>query len=230
MIFFPLLQHKRHDRDKPLLTHRYCHSLNFPNPLFLYTFIPAYFIGLMKNNPLLLLCFLLIILCPLSVYAQSRKFIDRTTDAAMFVNPLAGLIGSLAVGDYQGTKQWVGSGASSIAVTYLLKYSVSKKRPDGSDQHAFPSNHTAVSMMGAAFLQKRYGWKFGLPAYALSAYVGWGRIYAKKHDIWDVLAGAAIGSAAGYLFTRPFSKKHKLTFTPTVTQSGHAGIYFSITF
>lgn len=184
----------------------------------------------MTNKQLLPLCFFLSLLWSVSVQAQSRKFIDRTTDAAMFVNPLAGLIGSLVLGDYQGTKQWIESGTSSIAVTYLLKYSVSKKRPDGSDHHAFPSNHTAVSMMGATFLQKRYGWKFGLPAYVLSAYVGWGRIYAKQHDIWDVLAGAAIGSAGSYLFTRPFAEKHKLTFTPTVTQDGHAGIYFSITF
>lgn len=182
----------------------------------------------MKKNIWLCL-FLSISFIPLC-QGQSRKSIDKSTDILAFVNPVAGLVGSLAIGDYQGTKQIVLGGATSLAANYILEYSIRKKRPDGSGQHAFPSTHTAVSFQGAAFLQRRYGWKFGIPAYALSAYVGWGRIYAKKHDIWDVLAGAAIGAGSAYIYTRPFTKKHELTLAPAVIGPGYPGLYASIRF
>lgn len=69
-----------------------------------------------------------------------------------------------------------------------------KERPDRSDNHSFPSMHTSTSFAAAAFIQRRYGWKWGLPSYILSTYVGWTRVYGKKHDWWDVAAGAAIGA------------------------------------
>lgn len=177
------------------------------------------------------LCLTLICLCALlSVRAQSRKAIETSTDVLAFVNPVAGFVGSLAIGDYKGTKQIVIGGATSLAATYLLKYTVSKERPDGSDHHSFPSAHTSVAFQGASFIQRRYGWKFGAPAYVISTYVAWGRIYAKKHDIWDVLGGAAIGAASSYIFTRPFAREHNLTLAPSVIGNGYPGFYASITF
>ena len=147
----------------------------------------------------------------LSSSAQNRKTIETTTDILMFITPVAGFAGSLAIGDYQGTKQIIFSGATNLAMT-----------------HAFPSSHTSVSFQGASFIQRRYGWKFGLPAYLLSAYVGWGRTYAKKHDWWDVIGGAAIGTASSYIFTRPFARKHHFTFSPAILDGQHPGFYISI--
>ena len=161
--------------------------------------------------------------------AQNRKTIETTTDILMFITPVAGFAGSLAIGDYQGTKQIIFSGAMNMAMTYALKYVIRKERPDHSDHHAFPSSHTSVSFQGASFIQRRYGWKFGLPAYLLSAYVGWGRTYAKKHDWWDIIGGAAIGTASSYIFTRPFAQKHNLTLSPLAGDK-HFGIYASMTF
>ena len=153
-----------------------------------------------------------------------------TTDILMFITPVAGFAGSLAIGDYQGTKQIIFSGAMNMAMTYALKYVIRKERPDHSDHHAFPSSHTSVSFQGASFIQRRYGWKFGLPAYLLSAYVGWGRTYAKKHDWWDIIGGAAIGTASSYIFTRPFARKHNITFSPVILSGQHPGFYASIRF
>ena len=42
--------------------------------------------------------------------AQNRKTIETTTDILMFITPVAGFAGSLAIGDYQGTKQIIFSG------------------------------------------------------------------------------------------------------------------------
>lgn len=160
--------------------------------------------------------------------AQSRKAIEQSTDILMFVTPVAGFAGSLITGDYRGTKQIVLAGATNLAVCYALKYAVKKERPDHSDHHSFPSNHTSVSFQGAAFIQRRYGWKWGAPAYLLSAYIGWGRTYCKQHDWWDVLGGAAIGAASSYLFTRPFAKKQYLTFSPALINRQYAGLYVSV--
>lgn len=164
------------------------------------------------------------------IQAQPREAVKKSTDILMFATPVAGLVTTIAIGDYKGMKQLVLGGATSLATSYLLKYSIKKQRPDGTDAHSFPSNHTAASFQGAAFIQHRYGWKYGIPAYLLSGYVAWGRVYAKRHDCWDVLAGAAIGIGSSYLFTRPFAKKHNLTITPAVFGDDHFGVYASMSF
>ena len=100
---------------------------------------------------------------------------------------------------------------------------VRKERPDHSDFHSFPSAHTSILFANAAFVQRRYGWKWGLPAYVLATYTGWSRTFARKHDWWDVVAGAAIGAGCSYIFTRPFAQKHELTVVP-VSDGRHFGI------
>ena len=164
-----------------------------------------------------------------SLFAQQRHRVDRSTDVLMFVPAVTGLTVALCEKDYTGIKQLALSGVTSAATNYLLELSIKKDRPDGTGHHAFPSTHVTASFTGAAYLQRRYGWKWGVPAYAVSAYVAWGRIYAKKHDIWDVLAGAAIGLGSGYLYTRPFAKHVNLVIAPTVLHE-HPGIYLSANF
>ena len=137
----------------------------------------------------------------------SRKAVRTSGDVLAFVTPVASLTTVLVLQDWKGLKE----------------------RPDGSDKHSFPSMHTSVSFTGAAFIQRRYGWKWGIPAYAIASYVGWSRTYAKKHDWWDVVAGAALGAGSAYIFTRPFATKHNLSISP-VASDKHFGIYASMTF
>ncbi len=106
-----------------------------------------------------------------------------------------------------GALQFTETYASQLALTYSLKYIVDEKRPNGG-RYSFPSGHTASAFSSAAFIQRRYGWKVGLPAYVLAAYTGWTRVYAKKHYIWDVAAGAVIGTGCAYLFTTPYEKNN----------------------
>ena len=167
---------------------------------------------------------------PLRCVAQQHtNAVDFSTDVAMFIPAAVGLGVAIYEGDREGIAQLGKTLAVSTAVTYILKYSVKKARPDGDGFDAFPSNHCNFAFGGATFLQRRYGWKWGVPAYLLSAYVAWGRIYARKHDIWDVLAGAAISVGGGFLFTTPFAKKHNVQFAPVVTAEGGCGVYFSMT-
>ena len=159
----------------------------------------------------------------------SRKAVRTSGDVLAFVTPAASLATILVLQDWQGLKQGALAGVTTLGMTYALKYIVKKERPDGSNNHSFPSMHTSVSFTGAAFIQRRYGWKWGIPAYAVATYVGWSRTYAKKHDWWDVAAGAAIGAGSAYIFTRPFAKKHNLTISP-VAGDKQFGIYASMNF
>lgn len=176
--------------------------------------------------------FLLAFVCALTLtsHAQSyHKGVRISGDVLAAGIPVAALVTTLVEKDYKGTKQLVFSGASALAATYILKAAVHKERPDGSNFNSFPSAHSAAAFTGATFLQRRYGWKLGVPAYVLSTYVAWSRMYAKKHDIWDVAAGAAIGAAASLIFTRPFAAKHQLVLSPVVIDD-KPGLYASFVF
>lgn len=158
----------------------------------------------------------------------NRKAVRRSGDVLMYVTPIASLTTALALQDWQGLKQGALAGVSTIGMTYALKHIIKKERPDGSDNHSFPSMHTSISFTGAAFIQRRYGWKWGIPAYAVSTYVGWSRTFAKRHDWWDVVAGAAIGAGSAYIFTRPFATKHNLSICP-VASDKHFGVLVQLT-
>jgi len=67
---------------------------------------------------------------------------------------------------------------------------------------SFPSGHTATAFAAATSILDRRGAGEGIPALALASFVGVARIKADKHHWYDVLAGAAIGSASGLLITR----------------------------
>ena len=77
---------------------------------------------------------------------------------------------------------------------------------------------------------KRYGWEWGIPAYAVSTYVAWGRTYADKHDWWDVLGGAAIGVGAALIYTHKFSKTTDVTISPAVFDGKAKGLTARIDF
>jgi membrane-associated phospholipid phosphatase len=104
--------------------------------------------------------------------------------------------------DGEGLAQFARSAALTLGVTQLLKYAVDAERPNGGSR-SFPSGHTSISFASAEFLRKRYGWVWGLPAYALACVVGHSRVDAREHHTHDVVAGALIGAACSWAFTEP---------------------------
>ena len=81
-------------------------------------------------------------------------------------------------------------------LTHALKHSVRRTRPNG-HKLSFPSGHTSAAFASAAVLERHFGWKIGVPVYALSAYVAASRVQERKHYLSDVLFGATIGIVAG---------------------------------
>ncbi|HZV80541.1 MAG TPA: phosphatase PAP2 family protein [Geobacteraceae bacterium] len=137
--------------------------------------------------------------------AQAGETIKSAGDVTTVLLPATAGITSLLLQDYTGTKQLVEATALSLGVTLALKYTVNERRPNGED-YSFPSGHSAISFSSAEFIRKRYGWEYGLPAYAAATFVGYSRIESDQHYFHDVLAGALIGIGSSYLFTTPYSR------------------------
>lgn len=90
----------------------------------------------------------------------------------------------------------------NAAWTGVLKYSLHRQRPDGLDTFSLPSGHSSSAFALATVAERHYGWKAGLPAYALAAGIGLSRIESNRHYLSDVIAGATIGTIVGRTVTR----------------------------
>lgn len=110
------------------------------------------------------------------------------------------------------------------AYTGLLKYTVQRERPDGSDSLSFPSGHTSTAFSLASVATHHYGWKVGLPAYALATGIGLSRIEQDRHHLSDVVAGATLGFIVGRTVTRidgePAAKKRVVSVAPATDPHG----------
>lgn len=148
---------------------------------------------------------------------KTEKTIQDIGDVLNYSMPIAAGLTTIIVGDKKGAWQFAKGFTTNLALTYGLKYAINKPRPEGAtDGHAFPSGHTSVAFQSASFIQRRYGWEYGIPAYLLSGFVAYSRLEGlnDRHDGWDVLGGIIVGVGSTYLFTTPYQKEHfELTFS-----------------
>jgi len=153
----------------------------------------------------LALCLLLTLACPAVAHAETGT--ERAGTYLMYLMPAFALGYSTAMGDYEGDLQMIESTGTTGLTTLLLKSTVHADRPagaEGAEGESFPSGHTAIAFSSAAYLQMRYGYALGLPAYAAASFVGYSRIQGGEHHWVDVLAGAGLGIGFSYLFTEPY--------------------------
>lgn len=139
---------------------------------------------------------------------------QKVGDVVLIALPAATIGTSFIIGDGKGAWQFTKGLLLTEAVTYGLKLGINKQRPDKSNDNSFPSGHTSTVFHSAGYIHRRYGFVYSLPAYALAGFTAASRIDSKKHDILDVLAGAAIGLGSNLLFTTEYQEKHmQLTFS-----------------
>jgi membrane-associated phospholipid phosphatase len=165
------------------------------------------------REQLRLLLFFFLLISPLCISSQNSDatwptFLQKSGDVIQIGLPAGALMETLISKDKEGFKQFSISFGVNFLTTHALKRIIRKKRPDPSNAYnAMPSGHTSASFQAATFI----------PAYLLASYVGYSRVKGvdTKHDVWDVLGGAALGSLTSYLFTTTKDKNHKIT--PTLT-------------
>jgi membrane-associated phospholipid phosphatase len=107
-----------------------------------------------------------------------------------------------------------------------IKFSVQRERPDKSDSYSFPSGHSASAFATAGVLQRHYGWKVGVPATLVAAYVATARVHDNRHYLSDVIFGASMGIAAGRTVTLR-AGRYNITAAPTAVRRG-AGLMVTI--
>lgn len=155
---------------------------------------------------------LFLLLSFINIKASDKLVIQTSGDILEYLMPACALTSTFIWQDgSKPTWQFVKSFGTAVGTAYVLKQLVKKKRPDFNvydpRYDSFPSGHTTSAFASAAFLERRYGWKVGVPSYLLAGYVGWSRVYAERHDWLDVLGGAVIGTASSYLFTKAYKKE-----------------------
>lgn len=147
------------------------------------------------------LCTCLLIAAP--VHAEDS--IELAGDVLQFVLPAAAYGMTFGFQDPEGRIQYTKSLALSTAVTWGLKLSVDRERPNGGS-YSMPSGHASVAFSGASFIQRRYGWEYGIPAYMAATFVAFSRVHSDDHFVEDVAVGAFIGIISTYLFTDPYER------------------------
>jgi membrane-associated phospholipid phosphatase len=140
------------------------------------------------------------------------------TDVAVTLPLIAGGI-TLAKDDWKGTAQLTVDTIATVGVAYGLKHIIREQRPDGSDFHSMPSDTAALAFAPAQFLWDRYGWQYGVPAYAAATFVAWSRVDAQKHHWYDVTASAALAFGASKIFTTRYQPRG-LSYGVTPTDGG----------
>jgi hypothetical protein len=120
--------------------------------------------------------------------------------------------------DGQGARQYTRQLGVGILVTYGFKEFVTKRTPSADDHNSFPSAHSQAAFSGASFIHRRYGARWGVPAYVLATYTGLSRVKAERHYLDDVIAGMSIALINGWIFVDPV--EGGVTVNPMVVDGG----------
>lgn len=181
----------------------------------------------------------ILLLVSLGISAQDKRYHGDGIDNYLQYAPIATSF-VLKIAGVEGRSSWeqrlYKSGATFLlcaGTTYALKHAIHSRRPDGTDNHSFPSGHTAVAFCGATVLHKEYGkvspW-ISVAGYSVATLTAVDRVRRNRHRWGDVAAGAAIGflsAEAGYWLVdkiMPKKKKKSSDAMPEEEQKVQVGV------
>jgi membrane-associated phospholipid phosphatase len=127
--------------------------------------------------------------------------------------------------DGRGAVQYTKQLGTGVLTTYALKELVSKRTPTADDFNSFPSAHTQAAFSGASFIHRRFGPRWGVPAYVLATYTGFSRVKADRHYLDDVIGGMSIALISGWTFVDPIGDR--VAINPLLVERG-GGVTVSI--
>lgn len=136
--------------------------------------------------------------CPFDDYIQYLSI------ATKYIMKVAGVKGRSSWGRMITSDLF--SVALMVGSVELLKHTIDSPRPNGEDNHSFPSGHTATAFMSATLLNKEYGhlspW-IPVASYTVASLTAMGRQFNSEHWVSDLFVGAGIGIVSaelGYYF------------------------------
>lgn len=154
------------------------------------------------------------------------------TDVLTGVIPLGAFWMTHDRDDKAGRKQYLWSMGTSLVVINAARLAYNEThygtRPNG-HPYGFPSGHIAFLGAGAAFLQDRYGWKWGVPAWLATGYTAYVRVETEHHRWRDVLVSGVFAAAASQYFVSPYPD---MTVRPLIGDNyqEEVGLQFGYTF
>lgn len=122
--------------------------------------------------------------------------------------------------DRVGLAQLAVESALTVGTAFALKNIVREERPNGSDFHSFPSDTTALAASGSSFLWRRYGWEYGLPAFAMTEFVSYSRVQARQHHWYDTIASSGIAFGYSYLLGTRYKRRTNIDTSLSVSPDG----------
>ena len=122
--------------------------------------------------------------------------------------------------DRIGLAQLAVESVLTVGTAFALKNIVREQRPNGSDFHSFPSDTTALAASGSSFLWRRYGWEYGLPAFAMTEFVSYSRVQARQHHWYDTLASSGIAFGYSYLLGTRYKRRTNIDTSLSVSPDG----------
>ena len=163
----------------------------------------------MKNLPIRSATLAVALLLAQQTGASAKALTTAGTGVAIALPLIAGGI-SVYKDDWAGVGQLAVDTVATVGTVYALKNIVRERRPDGSDWQSFPSDTTALGASGSSYLWARYGWQYGLPAFAASQFVSFTRVDAKKHHWYDTAASSLIAIGYSQIFTTHFRERYNV--------------------
>lgn len=138
------------------------------------------------------------------------------TDVLTGVIPLGAFWYTHNIDDRAGRDQYLWSIGTTLVTATSARVLFNDhdwgQRPNGK-QYGFPSGHISFLGAGAAFIQDRYGWKAGVPAWAATAYTAYVRVETDYHRWRDVIVAAALAQGISWYFVEPYPQTRVLPFS-----------------
>jgi membrane-associated phospholipid phosphatase len=179
----------------------------------LFCYIPKFFeiiregtAGMTHHRPLTL-TLMIVLLLPTLLKGDDNW--GKVGDVLQVAIPISALGFTVIERDFKGSKQAVFALTFTQMTVWNLKVMFETRRPNGG-KYSFPSGHTAISFASAGFMQRRYGWKLGVPYIGVATLVAVSRVAARAHRVEDVVIGAAIGWIYSRIFTLPLPRHFSL--------------------
>ena len=119
---------------------------------------------------------------------------EKAGDMMLVMTPAYALGLSIMAHDYQGALQLGESVLAAQIASEGIKALNIEERPNKKDKKSFPSGHAVGAFSSAMYVHKRYGIRYAITPYVMSAFVSYARIKTRAHYWHDCIAGAALSA------------------------------------